>query len=115
MLFGDADDPESMHAETTITGAVFTKSPLRAVGFEAVELADQAGFGPEAIDLVAVLPDLEPGVEAGARDVVSVEERQEELLKRAADAAAWILAEAVEAGADDRRAPMAWVAIEEGR
>jgi hypothetical protein len=76
LVSGDAYNLEAMGAEPPIPLPVLSEGSLGAVGLEGVELADQAGLGPEAVDLVAVLADLEPGVEPRPRDSMVVKERQ---------------------------------------
>ena len=53
-------------------------------------------LGPKAVDLVTVVADREPGVQARARDVLGIEEGDEALLEVAADAAAGVVAEVIE-------------------
>jgi hypothetical protein len=82
---------------------------------EIVELADEAGIGPEAIDLEAVVADGQPGFQARARDLVGIEEAEERFLEPAADAPTGVVLQPIETGFDDRRSSMPWIAIEERR
>jgi hypothetical protein len=115
LVFGDADDVEAMGAETAIALAVPAEGSLGAVGFEAVELADEARLGPEAIDLVTVFSDLEPSVEPRAWDAMGVEEGEKDFLERAPNPSAGVVAQAFETDADDRRPLVAWIPIEKDR
>ena len=54
------------------------------------------GVGPEAVDLDALPAHLEPGVEVWPRQAVTIEEGEEALLERAADAAAGVFLRAFE-------------------
>jgi hypothetical protein len=115
LVFRDADHAVPASPESPIPPAVLAEGPLRAVGLEAVELADQFRFGPEAVDLEAVVVEGDPGVEARPGDPVGIEEGKEGFLEVAADAATGIVGLPFESDADDRRAFVAWVALEEGR
>ncbi len=96
--------------------AVLAKRPLGAMGFEAVELADQTsrrargnrpGSGRRRRSIQAFRRGR--GMRWASR------KGRKSFLEIAADAAAGVVGQPLEADADDRRALVAWVALEERR
>ena len=51
LVRGDAEDAVARRHELSIAFAIGAEGSLGAVGLEAVELADETGIGPKAIDL----------------------------------------------------------------
>ena len=83
---GEAGDAVAGNAEAAVAGAVVAKGTAGGVAGPAVHLDDLSLRQPEAVDLVPPPARFDPGVEAGARQQVSVEEGQEPFLEAAADA-----------------------------
>lgn len=104
LVFRDADDVEARRSESPVPLAVLAEGALRAVGPEAVELRDEAGGGPETVDLVTVITHGEPGVQAWPWNVMSIEEGEEQFLERAAEAAAGVVPDSLQGRAAQRRA-----------
>ncbi|HTR74212.1 MAG TPA: hypothetical protein VMH33_03005 [Solirubrobacterales bacterium] len=115
MVFRDANDVVAVSGEAAVALAVLAEGALGAVGSEAVELGDEAGVGPEAIDLVTVFLDGDPGIETRTRKTMGIEEREEQFLEGASNPSSGVLPQAFEADADGGRPSMVRVTIEEGR
>jgi hypothetical protein len=115
LVFGDADNSIAPCLESPVPPAVLAEGTLRAVGFEAVELGDQARVGPEAVDLIPLLANLEPSVEPRPRNPMRVEEGKKELLERAPNPPARIVAKAFETNPSDRSPSMQWIPPEKRR
>jgi hypothetical protein len=108
---GDVGDPVAGGFDAAGAGAVGLEGGAGAVGFPGVELDDQALGGPEAVDLVAVSLDFEPGIEVGAGQAMDIEEGEELLLEAFFDLARGFF-EPRESGADGAVAAVAWVSLQ---
>lgn len=94
--------------------AVVAEGAAGAVGGEAVELDDDTLDGPEAVDFVALVAQVDLEVEAWTGQAMVVEERQEDVLEGTAGSPARVGGLFGEGGANGGSSAVAWVALEEG-
>jgi hypothetical protein len=109
---GDADDAEARAQQVSIAEAVGLEGTVGVVRGPAVELDDQSGRRPEAVDLVAVAAGIDHCVRERSLDAALDEEAAEGTLELAAGVGNAV-AEAAKGGTDGANTWLARMALQE--
>jgi hypothetical protein len=110
---GDPGRPIPGNLEIAVAQAIPGEGRAGSVSLEAVELDREADVGPEAVDLVAAIANLDMGIEPGAWQAEAIEEGDESLLELTAGDATWKIAMTTQALSDGTRSTSARISSEE--